>query len=147
MTRLLTITLFNLLLTVASSSAIDLSEVVKDGGGYKIVSVEFKHDFEKGSFSVIRNSKGDPLMLNGLVTEKNIQIEVSVPFSDGKPVAYTLKKWKKITHPDLSDEGEISDVLVSAQSGLFEKLQNEVKDARLKRVFEQAIKQIAKTSK
>lgn len=120
--------------------AIDLSEVVKDGGGYKIEAVELQHDFDKVIFSVIKNSQGGPLILNGLILEKNTKMEVSIAFSNGKAISYTFEKWLKITHPDLSAEGEISEVLIAAQSGFFENLQKEVKDLRLKEILEQAVK-------
>jgi len=54
-----------------------------------------------------------------------------------------MRKWKKITHPDLSEEGEISEILVDAKSGVFAGLEDGVTDQRLKTVFEKLARKLA----
>lgn len=121
------------------SPGLDLGEALKDGIGYRIERVEVEGDFEKISLSLIRKSGGEPLILNGLISDGGIKIEISVSFDNGQPIAYHFQKWEAITHPALSKEGEISDRLTAAQSGKFPIIKDSIRDDRLKAVFDKSV--------
>jgi len=123
------------------SQAVEFS-FLERGLGYDLEPVEIEHSFESLKLLVLRDKSIGPLELKGLLSDNEFRVELTVIFSDGKPISYSYKKWKKITHPDLSVEGETSETLVIAQAGYYKNLEREVKDERLKKIFEDAIIQL-----
>ena len=138
--------LWGLCVISAGSVEVDLGNILHDGAGYRIESVDFARGFGQAEFSVIKDSLGKPILLSGLLIEKNTRIEIAILFADARPIAYSVKEWRKITHPSIPENGEGGEVLARAKSGLYGDMRNAGLDNRLIAALERSADEVCRAT-